>query len=282
MSKDAVLIIVSDLHLGSRVAPWPPGVTLEEGGEYICNRIQVQLNVWWSAFWNEFLPPLARKRRRIIVINGDLVEGDRHNPAALVTASMADQRKAALALLQDVVKPRQDAVYVIRGTESHTGYCGSDEEGIAQALGCKPEPGTGHYSRYHLWLKINDAAFSIAHHIGVSSSPVSEGTALTTQLLKAWREAGQWGEEAPDVLVRSHRHRYYYIEAPGKRGKFAVLTTPGWQAKTPFVQRIDPTALPQIGGVVVTVDASGAWAVHSFVKALPMPEAEEVVFGDKK
>ena len=283
MGRDAACIIVSDLHVGSIVGLWPPsGVTLDEGGTVTLNAVQAQLWRWWKdEFWGEFVPARCKKRQRIIICNGDALEGTMHNVAALCAPNAADQRKAAAYLLEQE-RRKGDALYVIRGTEAHAGLSGGDEEAIAQALGCPQDKVTGQYSRWHFLCKINGVLFSFAHHIGVTQSPISEGTALATQLVKAFEEAGQWGSVMPDIMVRSHRHRFWQSSAPSKRGPCAVITLPGWQGKTPFVQKISPMTMPQIGGVVVLVDGDGAWSVATFLRALPLPEPEEIGLEQKK
>jgi hypothetical protein len=274
LNKDVILICVSDLHCGSTVGLYPPGFKLEEGGEVKLNKVQAQLWDWWRVFWDEFLPPLCKGRQRVIVCNGDAVEGDR-NPVGLTAPNMADQRKMAVALLSTEIK-KQDMAYLIRGTEAHVGGSGGHEESIAEALDLPLDPLTQQYSIYHFWKKVNGVLFSIAHHIGVSQSPVSEATALTTELVKAMKEAGRWGGEMPDVLVRSHRHMAAGVILPGKGGLHECFVTPGWQAKTPFLWRIDRMTLPQIGGVVYLVDADGTRSRREFVRILPQPKAEEL------
>ena len=281
MNRDLALVVVSDLHVGSVVGLWPLGVPLDEGGELIPNLVQGAILRWWREFWDDFVPQRAKKRQRIIVVNGDLVEGTFHNVAALCAPNSSDQRKAAIALLEKE-RRKGDVLYVVRGTEAHAGLSGGDEEAIGQALDCPVERGTGQYSRWHLLLKIHGVVLSFAHHIGVTQSPASEGTALTTQLVLAMKEAGQWGNVLPDLIIRSHRHRFWMSAAPGQRGTHTIITTPGWQGKTPFVQRISPATMPQIGGVVVLVDEDGSWSVAPFLKALPLPEPEEITFGTKK
>lgn len=189
MKKDVALIIFSDIHCGSNVGLAPPGIMLEEGGEVKLNKVQALLWTWWRCWWDEFLPPLCKHRQRVIICNGDAVEGEK-NPAGLMAPDMADQRKIAVALLSAEIKKR-DIVYLIRGTEAHTGGSGQHEESIAQALDLPLDPLTQQYSIYRLWRRVNGVLFSIAHHVGVSQSPVSEATALTSELVKAMREAGR-------------------------------------------------------------------------------------------
>lgn len=274
MPTPTAVVIFSDLHAGSNVGLAPPGFKLEEGGEIRLNPVQTQLWAWWRCWWDEFLPPLCEGRQRVIVCNGDAVEGDK-NPAGLIAPNMADQRKIAVALLSTEIK-KGDIAYLVRGTEAHVGGSGQHEESIAQALDLPPDPQTQQHSVYHFWKRINGRLFSIAHHIGVSQSPVSEATALTTELVKAMREAGRWGGEMPDVLVRSHRHMAASVMLPGKGGLHEAFVTPGWQAKTPFLQRIALMTTPQVGGVVYLVDADGTRHRREFVRVLPQPKAEEI------
>ncbi len=97
-----------------------------------------------------------------------------------------------------------------------------------------------------------------------------------TEMVKAMREAGRWGGDMPNVLVRSHRHMAAGVVLPGKGGLHECFVTPGWQAKTPFLYRLDRLTMPQIGGVVYLVEADGTWSRRVFLRALPQPKAEEL------
>lgn len=65
--------------------------------------------------------------------------------------------------------------------------------------------------------------------------------------------AGRWNRRAPDIVVRSHRHRYIKVEVPTWVGNGIGLVTPGWQLKTPFVYRIPGgrASTPQLGAVLI-------------------------------
>jgi hypothetical protein len=70
-------------------------------------------------------------------------------------------------------------------------------------------------------------------------------------------EAARWGDEPPDYVVRSHRHRAIAIDLDmRKKGKSvyaAGIVTAGWQGKTPFCFKIagGRMAQPQFGGLCI-------------------------------
>jgi hypothetical protein len=76
---------------------------------------------------------------------------------------------------------------------------------------------------------------------------------------ESFTEAGRWGREPPDVILRAHRHRYCEVKMPSqkpgsKRIRNTIcVTSPGWQLKTPFLWRLPSgrMAEPHVGGLCV-------------------------------
>ena len=106
----------------------------------------------------------------------------------------------------------------------------------------------------------------VLHHVEGGGS--SESTAILRELTDTYAESARWGRRPPDVIVRSHRHRYIKVEIPtglskgSERGReptpvAACVVTPGWQGKTPYAWKIAGARLqtPQFGGIVI--DGSG-------------------------
>lgn len=117
---------------------------------------------------------------------------------------------------------------------------------------------------------------NICHHIGTTGSMHYESSALSKEIGEAYIEAGRWGYEPPDVLVRSHRHRHSEVRLQSKRGFVTCVTTPGWQLMTPFAYRIPGArqAMPQIGAVVIRQGDTDVYT-RPFVKS--MERDKEVV-----
>lgn len=252
--KDTInnLIVVSDLHCGCRVALCPPtGAKLDDGGRYMPSPLQLKLWVMWQEFWNEWVPQVCRGEKFDVVVNGDSTDGVHHNSTTQISHNLEDQQRIAEEILAPIVK-KANRVFVVRGTEAHVGQSGVNEEKLAKAIGAIPNS-EGQYARHELWIRVGTALVHCMHHIGTTGSAAYESTAVHKELTESLTEAARHGMEPPDVIVRSHRHRYFRTMFAGNKGDMISVVTPGWQARTPFAYRIPGgrISLPQFGGILV-------------------------------
>ncbi len=258
------LVVVSDLHCGCRLGLCPPeGVELDDGGRYMPSSFQQALWDGWTEFWDKFVPDATRGERFGVVINGDALDGVHHKATTQVSQNLSDQALIAETVLAPIVDKCEGAFYMIRGTEAHVGQSGAEEERLARSLGAKPSA-DGQYARYELWKGVGPKLVHLLHHIGTTGSQAYEATAVHKELTESYVEAARWGERPPDVIVRSHRHRYISTAVATGRGHAIAVVTPGWQGKTPFAWKIPGARLapPQFGGVVIRYG-------HGEVFALP-------------
>jgi hypothetical protein len=225
---------------------------LPDGGKYQPSKYQKELLKAFNKFFDFASQVSSEAERKILVINGDLVDGNHHNTVSLASNNVEVQEADAIKLLMPQAN-KFDRVYVVRGTEAHTQPGAQSDERIAKALAAIPDD-NGQSSRWQLWLDVDGVVFNIAHHIGTTSSAAYESSAVMREMVAALVEAGQWGQRLPDVLIRSHRHRFIEVSIPSARGRIIAAVTPGWQLRTPFVERIDRMRMPHIGGVVCRVE----------------------------
>lgn len=257
------IVAISDLHCGCQVGLCPPVVHLDEGGEYHASDHQKVVWGWWEEFWNEWVPHVCHNEPYVVITNGDVCDGTHHGSVTQITHNIKDQKNIAIEVLRPVVK-KAAAYYHIRGTEAHVGQSAQIEEEVAKALGAKPND-IGQHARYELWYRLGEQyLIHFAHHIGTAGSMHYESTALMRELTEAYVEAGRWNEEAPDVVVRSHRHRNAEVRVQTHKGFATVCTTAGWQLKTPFVYKIAGARLasPQIGGTVIRSGDEDVYTRH--------------------
>jgi len=247
------IICISDIHAGCQLGLCPPnGITLDEGGTYHPSPIQLKMWGYWLMFWDSWVPMVTRQEPWILVINGDTLDGVHHASTHQVSHNLSDQARIAREILEPIIN-RSVGLYMIRGTEAHVGPSGVEEERLAKSLGAIPND-IGQYARYDLWKKIGDGhLIHFLHHIGTTSSNAYEATAINKELTEEFNESARWGEQPPDVIIRSHRHRHFKISIPTRKGEAIAEVTPGWQAKTPFAWRIAGARLapPQFGGVLI-------------------------------
>ncbi len=270
-------IIVSDLHCGCQLGLCPSsGVTFDEGGKYLPNTVQKKIWKQWEYFWNTWVPDVTRGEKYCVIVNGDAIDGSHHNSTHQITHNITDQRKMAYDILKPVAD-KTDELYMVRGTGVHDGESGREMEALAKELGAIPNKAK-QYARYELWKELagGQCLVHALHHIGTTSSAAYEATAVHKELIEAFVEAGRWKERAPDVVIRSHRHRFFKTEIATENDRAMSIVTPAWQGKTPFVFRIGlRQSQPQFGGVMLRVSEEGELYERHYVKGLDRPKPEK-------
>lgn len=248
------IVVISDTHFGCRFGLCPPKVKLEGGGIYKHSKLQNKTWRLWKSFWNEWVPKVTRGESYIIVHNGDIIDGVHHGSVTQISHNIEDQRNIAIQVMREVTSnPQCQGYYQIRGTEAHSGLSGQYEENIARELGAKGN-GNSESSVYDLYLRFrNGKVVHFSHHIGVAASGFYEATAPYKELVNMFSEYGKCGKIPPDVIVRSHRHRYIKVEIERGENYGMVIITPSWQLFTPYMYKsiAGRTSFPQIGGVVI-------------------------------
>jgi hypothetical protein len=217
----------------------------------------------WKEFWDVYVPEFCKGQPFSVVCNGDALDGVHHGSVTQISQNLSDQFNIAYSILKPIVDLCEGRYYHIRGTEAHVGASGQEEERLAAALGSIPDEDSRR-ARWEMYARMDPALVHVAHHIGTAGSMAYESTALSRELSEAYVEAGRWGHEPPDVIIRSHRHRNTEVRIQTRKGFCTVATTAGWQLKTPFTQRIAAArqALPQIGGTVVCVGDHDIYTRH--------------------
>lgn len=248
------LVVISDTHCGCRLGLCPPEAALDDGGTYQHSKLQAKVWNMWEEFWGEFVPHATSKEPYAVIHNGDAIDGVHHNSTTQISHNIEDQIEIAYNILKPVVEKCEGRYYHIRGTEAHVGKSAVHEEALAKRLkAIKNEE--GQHSRYELWKYCGPALVHLLHHIGTTGSQAYEATAVHKELVESYVEAARWGRKPPDMIVRSHRHRYFRDEiATGtKIGHAEAVVTPAWQGKTPFTWKIPGArlSLPQFGGIVI-------------------------------
>jgi hypothetical protein len=267
------VVVVSDIHAGCRMGLCPRhGVKLDDGGVYLPSNIQLKMVDMWDEFWDEWVPQVTQGEPFDVVFNGDAVDGCHHNSTHQWSHNMKDQQECAFALLGPVAK-RAARYYHIRGTEAHVGQSGVHEEQLAQRLGAVPNA-EGQYARWELWHRVSGHLVHFLHHVGSTGSAAYEATAVHKEMTESFVEAGRWEREAPQVVVRSHRHRHIKVEIAGARGYYVSVVTPAWQAKTPFTWKIPGARLsqPQFGGLLIR---KGDEELHTRAKVWSLERSQE-------
>jgi hypothetical protein len=266
-----VIVAISDLHVGSSTGLCPAaGIAGPDGTKHMPSKFQEFLWECWTHFFKTEFERICKKvKKTVLVVNGDLVDGSHHNTINLMTNSIQCQERAAADLLKEVAG-KFSRVYVVRGTEAHVQPGAQSDERIGELIGAEKDEG-GDYSRWQLWLDGSGVLFQFAHHIGTTSSAAYESSAPMRELVAGLVEAAQWGSKLPQVMVRSHRHRFIPVAIPSESGRIQIVITPAWQLRTPFVERIDRMRLPHIGGVFFIVEDNECQVKEKLYR-LPLPQ----------
>jgi hypothetical protein len=243
-------IVISDLHCGCRLGLCPPGdIPLDDGGTYRASKLQHKVWLMWQNFWNIVVPEWTRGEPWGLIVNGDALEGNHHMSVTQISHNIGDQQNIAYECLKGPVG-RAQAYYHVRGTEAHVGPSGQYEEQLARSLGAIPNE-DGQYARWELWKRIGPSLVHFTHHIGATSSTAYESSALMREMSESLVEAARWGDEPPECIVRSHRHRAIEIRIPSGGGHVMGVVTPPWQLPTPYMYRRGMVKSPQIGGYLL-------------------------------
>lgn len=228
--KPITIAVCSDLHVGHVVGLWP---YREE-----CNAPQKYL----LKCWQQFVDQVKEERPAILVVNGDVVDGEQRKAGGVeaTTALIARQQTAACDLLREVTSSCTE-LFFVRGTPYHEGPLGAYSEPIAQALGAHRN-GRG-FTHETLDLNIKGVRCSFHHEI-----PTGAGLNRGAQLMKETIFAHLTQAQHVDLIVRSHAHFFAHVEYP----KTHAVQTPAWQLATPFMQKKSPYRMvPDIGAVFI-------------------------------
>lgn len=253
------LIVVSDLHCGCRLGLHSNTPTrLDDGGFYHSSEVQQKVWALWREFWDQWVPDVTRREAFDLVVNGDVLDGVHHNSTTQISHNIEDQLTIAETVLRPEVakcKASGGTYYHIRGTEAHVGKSGIYEEQLARRLEAKPND-QGQSARYDLRKRVGGPGgplVHLLHHVGTTGSAAHEASAVNAELTASYVEAARWGREAPDYIVRSHRHRSIAVDIDSAKGSAAAIVTPAWQLRTPFAYKIPGARLaePQFGGVLI-------------------------------
>lgn len=276
------IIVISDTHCGCRLALCPPDpIPLDDGGTY--NASKGQRKIWdaWLEFWQDWVPKVTKGEPFILVHNGDVIDGVHHGSTTQISHNIEDQKRIARMVMEPVID-MADKYYHIRGTEAHVGKSAEYEEGLARELGAVPD-GEGHFARWFMWGKLGtrkkDApSVHFTHHIGTTGRTHYESSAVMAEIGEMFVESGRWGEDPPDVIVRSHRHRNIQVNIPSDRGYCIAIVTPGWQLKTPFVHKIPGGRVsePQMGGILIRHGDEDD--IYTRSKVIPIKRPKPVIF----
>ena len=173
------------------------------------------------------------------VFNGDAIEGDHDDSTQIHTKDIDCQVSMAIETL---TKPREvsDEFFMVAGTPRHVGTA---EETVARELNANMCGDRYVFPMLRLLTESN-VLFNIAHKGNVGRLPHTFPNALNTLVVKTLYQSAKRKKRPPDVIVRSHIHRY---ATSGDNYHTQAFSTPGWKLVDEYVHHLDPGSLPDIG-----------------------------------
>lgn len=244
---------IADTHINSTLGVLKPTIHLDDGGSYHASPLQKEL---WAAL-NVYAEQINKLPRPIITIHGgDLGELDtKKRSNQIVSANKATIQEMIVDTLQPIIDVSDHMVF-IRGTLAHTGKSNWLEEAIAKDIDISI-PDNNTQSHYQFRSEIDGVRVDFAHHASMGSKPwtfrkaaIDVGEVVLAEYLI------NMGEPAPNIVGRSHNHRY--ADSGGnfkERHDMLVILSRCWQGKTEFVYRIGrENSVPSIGGHAFIID----------------------------
>lgn len=250
------ILIISDIHVGSKVAICSESPELTDGANYTPNKAQKALLQCWHDSIDDII-----QRPAVTVINGEPTDGinRRSMGAGQWTTSFVDEVRDFTKLMS--VVPKSKKTYFVRGSGYHVTSDGATpiEEFVAESLNAKryrAYGGSG-YTDYELNLEILGKYFNFTHHVGFSRWFQYRTTPLASEMAKMHFEHAKRGFHT-DVMVRSHVHYYVEVRFPNTIG----FTTPAWKFPDGFMYRNGEPTLPNVGMMEVIVETNGTIGVY--------------------
>jgi hypothetical protein len=257
-SKDRPLVIAitSDQHCGSTVALCPPVINLDDGGQYVASKPQVWLWEKWNAFYGE----VERERRRLdatlmLGFNGDMTEGDHHKTTQILSGNPTAQAAVVNEIMRVPLALKPDHLVFIRGTEAHVGPSAAFEERIATGLRKDGWPvvrdeHTGNSSHWHWTVEHQGVRLDLAHHGKFGSRPNTKFNTVIALAFDIFTRHALEGRPHPHLAVRSHMHQF---GDTGSMYPTRLIQMPAFQLSTAFIHRLNPGAIADVGGIIVTI-----------------------------
>jgi len=265
------IVITGDMHVGSRYAV--------HSGEYekIPKKLESIKELWFSA-----RDKFHKERSNLFFINGEHIEGANRKELGndVWSTDLNDQFADARTLLKAY---KFDGIGMNRGSNYHTTIDNTGLEEMflnslnfngvkvyeysmfgslkTQEWGLKSHNLVTRVDDLFL-CRLNDKVFHLMHHIGGSKwfsyLPTALGREMAQMVFykqKLWSNA-----DSPDVIVRSHTHRYVQV----KYGHSAGFVCPSWKLFDRFLLKNGQDA-GSIGIVEVLVEPNGKVEINDVI-----------------
>lgn len=278
MGTRSALLVVSDTHCGGSTGLFPPdGVVVDDGQQVLPSEWQRWLWERWAETWQR-AEEITRGYRRVLICNGDLVDGFHHQTFQIISANPDIQKRIAFDCLKPAMALNPERLLVVRGTPVHVGEQANLEEGIARELGAHRNEKEGTYSWWNYYGDVAGVTVKVFHHGKLGRTARTEQAAIQRMACDTREAYDRAGAKPPDLVFVGHLHRW------GDSGEFAcrtrALMSPGWQGPTQHVHRIagHDAGLVPVGIWVVLVE-NGKRPVCIPIRHEVKPQKPDILLG---
>jgi len=250
MTSSKSLVVISDVHCGSKYAVCSESPEIEDGNNYKPSPNQAKL----LTAWYDTIDRISQKPDAL-VINGEPIDGA--NRFSLGTGvwstDINDQLNDAQKLLSEI---KFKKLFFVRGSDYHVTRDATNHEKLLaermKAVKYKSTMGNKTYADFEATFEAYGKHIHFTHHVGWSSWWMYRSTPVAKELIKAHFAAKESGYHT-DVLVRSHVHYFVLVEFPHTVG----FTNPAWKFPDGFLYRKGEPELPTIGNMEIIIEPNG-------------------------
>lgn len=259
------IVVISDIHVGSKFAVCTDEPELDEGGSYKPSPNQKKLFTAWQDLVDEII-----QRPNALIINGEPIDGDNFKSLgdSVWSTDLNDQLNDSAKLLNMV---KRDSLYFVRGSGYHVTRAATNFEKILadkmKAKQYKSVMGNVTRADFEANIKLNGKMINLTHHIGYSGWWMYRTTPIARELVKMHFAHKENGFHT-DLLIRSHVHYYCEVRFPNTIG----FTTPAWKFPDGFMYRKGIPEMPTVGFMEVIVESNGKILIEPHLIQMKFPK----------
>lgn len=242
-----LVIFLSDIHCGSKVALLNPDTVLYEEGpngemrEYKPELTESQKYLWDIQQWYLMkLQQLVKKNKYekiILVLNGDITHGNKHK-SLLVSDRISDQILISKQCIDPILDIGVTHLRIVKGTDAHNfGF------GAAEFLLCEifknERPDIDTEVLTHGSMSIDGFIIDYAHHSpGAGARMWLRGNVIRNYVRDIMINARMCDRKVPNLVIRSHIHSYCRESVRVGSQECIAITTPSMSLMDDFAVQV--------------------------------------------
>ena len=247
-----VIALISDTHVGSKYALWPPEFTCEEGNVLKANKGQQQI----YDYWVDFNRQCDACKVDTVLHLGDALHGTNRKQFGqnLMTSELDIQMDAAEQLLRMIKKDRE--FLIISGSGYHESLDVKIHKQLARRLDGKFCGAMCNWSITGTNRKMN-----FAH--GGSGAVIYRSTVIDRELNQMLQAQALDKLPKVDIVARGHWHTFIHLHLAKQHG-VQVPCWAAWMPDKPYLRSYGKMQ-PDIGGVIMFIDSKDRITVWHFL-----------------